>query len=229
MAEEPKSQQTTDTPSDAQQETPPQQPNAEETAQADQENEVDTPESAESHSEQQPEAAEESADESAEDSANAGEGADEEIDKVRQELGEMKQKYLRLYADFENFRKRNAKEKLELTKTANESLMLEILPVLDNFGRAKKQLNPENEEVANALNGVLMLGDQLMKALQAKGLSQLEVNPGDEMDTDKHEAITQIPAPDENLKGKIVDVIEPGYALHEKVIRYAKVVVGAQS
>lgn len=149
-------------------------------------------------------------------------------EKAKQELGEMKEKYLRLYADFENFRRRSAKEKLDFSKYASESLMLEILPVLDNFDRARKALKTDNQEVADAVGGVLMLSDGLLKALQAKGLKELEVKAGDALDTDKHEAITQIPAPDDSLKGKIVDVIEKGYQLNDKVIRYAKVVVGAQ-
>ena len=143
---------------------------------------------------------------------------------IADELAELKDRNLRLFAEFENFRKRTAKERLELSKYANESLLMDMLPVLDDFERARKQI--ENSEDTNMLKGVDLIQTKLINTLNAKGLSKMGVEIGDVFDVEKHEAITQIEAPTEDLKGKIVDIIETGYTLNDKVIRFAKVVVG---
>lgn len=138
------------------------------------------------------------------------------------QLAEAKDKHLRLFSEFENYRRRTAKERLELIQTANESLMGDLLPVLDDFERAQKA-GGESEDA----NGYHLIYQKLVKTLQAKGLKRMEVEQGTEFNSDFHEAITQIPSPSEELKGKVVDVIENGYYLGEKIIRYARVVVGA--
>jgi len=141
------------------------------------------------------------------------------------ELQEAKDKYLRLYSEFENFRKRTAKEKINLIQTANESLILSVLPVLDDVDRAQKSFD-EAEDVQALKEGVNLVFEKLAKILEQKGLEKMDVQ-GEAFDADVHEAITQIPAPSEGMKGKIVDVVEKGYKLGEKVIRFAKVVIGA--
>lgn len=139
------------------------------------------------------------------------------------EVNEFKDKYLRLYAEFENYKRRVAKERLELFATANQDMMVALLPVLDDFQRARKaaETNPQG-----LLEGVDLIHNKLNNTLTQKGLKAVAIEPGDAFDVDVMEAITRIPAPAENLKGKVVDVIEPGYKLGERVIRYAKVVVG---
>lgn len=141
------------------------------------------------------------------------------------ELQVAKDKYLRLYSEFENFRKRTAKEKLDLIQTANEKLILAILPVLDDVDRAQKSFD-EAEDVAALKEGVNLVFEKLTKILEQKGLEKMEVQ-GEVFDTELHEAITQIPAPSDDMKGKVVDVVEKGYKLGERVIRFAKVVIGA--
>lgn len=148
----------------------------------------------------------------------------EPINKIEEELNEEKNKYIRLYAEFENYKKRTRKEKEELVFLANEKLLLDLLPILDDFERAIKQM--ENTEQTGLLEGVLLIQNKLKETLAKKHLKAIEVNTGDTFDADLHEAITQIPTPSEDLKGKIMDVIETGYTLGEKTIRYPKVVVG---
>lgn len=143
---------------------------------------------------------------------------------VADELAELKDRNLRLFAEFENFRKRTSKERLELYKTANEGLLVDLLPVLDDFERGMNEIN-KSEDV-NLVKGVQLIQEKLVNTLKNKGLDAMEINAGDDFDVEKHEAITQIPAPSDALKGKIVDVVETGYSLNDKVIRYAKVVVG---
>lgn len=143
---------------------------------------------------------------------------------LKAELEESKDKYLRLYSEFENFRRRNAKERLELIKTANEELVTALLPVLDDFERATKAMG---EDVKAVKEGVELIYNKLNKSLEQKGLKPMGDLIGKEFDADLHEAITHTPAPEESLKGKIVDVIENGYYLNDKVIRYAKVIIGA--
>jgi len=143
---------------------------------------------------------------------------------LAQQLADTKDKYLRLYADFDNFRRRNAKEKLEMVKTANQDLIVSLLSILDDFERAKKNTakTPENTTI---LEGIDLIYNKLFKLLEQKGLKAMQ-SIGEAFDADLHEAITQIPAPSEDMKGKIVDEVEKGYVLDEKVIRFAKVVVG---
>ena len=131
-----------------------------------------------------------------------------------------KDKNLRLFAEFENFRRRNAKERIELFTTANKDIMTILLPILDNFERSIKANNYTDED------GPVLIYKQLKAELEKKGLKEIEDPNGKELDTDFHEAITNIPAPSDELKGKIIDTIEKGYLLGGKVLRYAKVVVG---
>ena len=140
------------------------------------------------------------------------------------QLAESKDKYLRLYAEFDNFKKRTMKEKLDLMRTAAQDTMTSLLPVLDDFDRAKKAADEGNEKEQFS-EGVQLVYQKLITTLQARGLKPMESN-GETFDPEMHEAITEIPAPNDDLKGKIVDTIEKGYILNDKIIRYAKVVVG---
>jgi molecular chaperone GrpE len=142
------------------------------------------------------------------------------------ELAEMKDKYIRLMAEFENFRRRTAKERQDLLKTANQDLMGELLPVLDDMERARQSMEA-TKEVDAMLQGLELVFHKLKHVTQLKGLKPMDIKTGADFDADMHEAVTQIPAPSEELKGKIVDVIEKGYTLNEKVIRFAKVIIGA--
>ena len=141
-------------------------------------------------------------------------------DQVKQE----KDKFLRLFAEFENYKRRTAKERLELFSTASEEVMLSLLPVMDDFDRASVEIEKDKEN--EILKGVLLIKNKMFDSLKSKGLNLVEVNKGDEFNPDNHEAVTQIEAPSDNMKGKIIDVIEKGYKLGEKVIRYPKVVIG---
>ncbi|WP_215224338.1 nucleotide exchange factor GrpE [Echinicola shivajiensis] len=147
-------------------------------------------------------------------------------DKLKAENQELKDKYLRLYSEFENYRRRTSKERLELIKTASEDVLRDLITVVDDFERAIKAEESEtgNEKV---LEGSLLIYHKLTKVLEAKGLTQMEDLIGKDFDADKQEAITQIPAPSEDLKGKVIDVVEKGYMLGDKVVRYAKVVIGS--
>jgi molecular chaperone GrpE len=136
-----------------------------------------------------------------------------------EQLKNEKDKNLRLFAEFDNFRKRTAKERIELFSTASQDIMTSLLPILDNFERAFKLNEPEEND------GMFLIYNQLKAELDKKGLKEIEDPIGKELDTDFHEAITNIPAQDKKQKGKIVDVIEKGYLLSTKVLRYAKVVV----
>lgn len=146
-----------------------------------------------------------------------------ELKKLQDELAEAKDKYLRLYSEFENFRRRTAKEKLDMVQSANEQLIKSLLPVMDDFERAEKAFQAtESKE----LEGFILIGNKFKKTLEQSGVTPMNIQTGTAFDADVHEAITQLPAPEENLKGKILDVVEKGYLLNDKVIRYAKVVVG---
>lgn len=149
----------------------------------------------------------------------------EELEAAKASLQEEKDKFLRLYAEFENYKRRTAKERIELFKTAGEEVLSALLPVVDDFDRAVKELskNSENEPL---LQGVKLIHNKLKETLKSKGLEEFEVKSGDDFNADFHEAVTQIPAPEPKLKGKIVDVIEKGYKLTDKIIRYPKVVTG---
>ncbi|MGG5507217.1 MULTISPECIES: nucleotide exchange factor GrpE [unclassified Myroides] len=138
-------------------------------------------------------------------------------------IAEEKDKYLRLFAEFENYKRRTSKERLELFKTANEEVLSAMLPVLDDFGRALSELEKQGE--SDHLTGVRLISTKLVDILAAKGLEEVVIQNGDAFDADLSEAITQIPAGDE-LKGKVVDVVEKGYKLGDKIIRFPKVVIG---
>ena len=142
------------------------------------------------------------------------------------ELAEMKEKYLRLYSDFENFRKRTAKERLDLIKTASEDVLKDLIPVVDDFERAFKA-SENKTDVAKLREGNELIFHKLIKTLESKGLKPMADLIGKPFDADTQEAITQIPAPTEELKGAVIDVVEKGYTLGDKVVRYAKVVTGA--
>jgi molecular chaperone GrpE len=147
-------------------------------------------------------------------------------EKLEAEVKEAKDKYLRLYSEFENFRRRTAKEKLELIGSANESLIQSLLPIIDDFERADKSMTKDSD-VKSVKEGVDLIYNKLKSILEQKGVKKIEAGAGSDFDVEFHEAITQIPAPEEKLKGKVVDVIESGYQLNDKVIRFAKVVTGA--
>ncbi len=148
----------------------------------------------------------------------------EEKESTEALLLQEKDRYVRLFAEFENYKKRTAKEKMEFFQFANQDLMSSMLAVLDDFERALKEIAKTDHK--EDLKGVELIYQKLKSKLMEKGLKTIEVNPGDTFDVDFHEAITQIPAPSEELKGKIVDVVETGYTLYDKVIRFAKVVTG---
>ena len=146
------------------------------------------------------------------------------LEALQIELDKEKDRNLRLFAEFENFRKRTAKERIELFSTASEGVMNSLLPVLDDFDRALSEI--EKSKNTNHLEGIVLINNKLRETLKAKGLEVVETNSGDVFDADIHEAITQIPSPSDDLKGKIVDVVEKGYKLGDKIIRFPKVVIG---
>lgn len=147
-------------------------------------------------------------------------------DQLKQDIIQEKDKFLRLFAEFENYKKRTSKERIELFKTANEDLMTVLLPILDDFDRALNEIKKASDEDKELLRGVELINNKLRNSLAQKGLSVINVNEGDVFDVELHEAITQIPAPTDDFKGKIIDTLELGYKLGEKVIRYPKVVIG---
>ncbi|SDE97030.1 molecular chaperone GrpE [Dyadobacter soli] len=147
------------------------------------------------------------------------------LDSAKAEIAELKDKYLRLYADFENFRRRTAKEKLEMISGASADTVKLILPIVDDFERAKVSFE-SSTEIDALKEGVDLIYTKLYKALESKGLKAME-SKGADFDAEIHESIAQFPAPSEDLKGKVIDEIEKGYYLNDKVIRYAKVIVGA--
>lgn len=148
----------------------------------------------------------------------------EKVDELEANLAGLNDKYLRLFSEFDNYRKRTLKERVELTKTASEELIVELLPVLDDFERALKSMEAMAEN-KNTTDGVKLIYSKFFNLLSKKGLEAMK-SVGNDFDTDFHEALTNIPAPTEELKGKVVDEIEKGYLLSGKVIRFAKVVVG---
>lgn len=159
-------------------------------------------------------------------SENQGINAPEQTieEQLQEELAKEKDKFLRLFAEFENYKKRTTKERIDLFKTANQEVLQAMLPVLDDFDRAWAQISKSQEEAL--VTGVQLIHDKLKSTLVTKGLEEVEVKTGDAFDADFAEAITQIPAPSDDLKGKIVDVIEKGYKLGDKIIRFPKVVIG---
>ena len=140
------------------------------------------------------------------------------------DLAKEKDKFLRLFAEFENYKRRTTKERIELFKTANQEVLLAMLPVLDDFDRAMVEISKSEDE--HLLKGVELIHEKLKSTLVSKGLEQVDVKAGDSFDADFAEAITQIPAPSDKMKGKIVDILEKGYKLGDKIIRFPKVVIG---
>ena len=145
------------------------------------------------------------------------------LEEEKKKCAELNDKHLRLQAEFDNYRKRTAKEKLDLTVTASENVIKDILPVLDDFERALQNMEKNGNEAD--LQGVTLIFNKLKDTLKKKGLEEIEAN-GVDFNTDEHEALTMIPAPEEDKKGKVLDVIQKGYKLNGKVIRFARVVVG---
>jgi molecular chaperone GrpE len=152
------------------------------------------------------------------------EAAGSEEEALRAELEKEKDKFLRLFAEFENYKKRTSRERMELFKTAGQEVISALLPVLDDFDRAVKEIDRSGDQ--DLLKGVELIHNKFRDTLQGKGLEEIEVSQGDTFDAEVHEAVTQIPAPEKNLKGKVVDVIEKGYKLGDRIIRHPKVVVG---
>jgi molecular chaperone GrpE len=147
-----------------------------------------------------------------------------EAERLKGELQEQKDKYLRLVAEFDNFKRRNAKERIELIQTAGKEVISSMLDVLDDCDRAEKQLQT-NQDVSQIKEGIQLVFNKLRSTLQGKGLKPMD-SVNTEFDTEKHEAITEIPAPTKELQGKVVDEVTKGYYLNDKIIRHAKVVVG---
>jgi molecular chaperone GrpE len=145
-------------------------------------------------------------------------------EQLKEELSNEKDKFLRLFAEFENYKRRTAKERIDLFKTANQEVLQAMLPVLDDFDRAWAQVSKSDDQAL--VTGVQLIHDKMRSTLFSKGLEEVEVKAGDVFNADFAEAITQIPAPNDKMKGKIVDVIEKGYKLGDKIIRFPKVVIG---
>ena len=145
-------------------------------------------------------------------------------DQLKEDLVKEKDKFIRLFAEFENYKRRTAKERIDLFKTANQDVMVALLPVLDDFDRAYIEISKTKEK--DLLKGVELINNKLRDTLKNKGLDPIVVKQGDIFNADDHEAISQIPAPTDDLKGKIIDVVEKGYTLGDKVIRFPKVVIG---
>lgn len=146
------------------------------------------------------------------------------VEEQQNKIEEQKDKFLRLYAEFENFRRRTSKEKTQLSKTAAENIILRLLPIMDDYERAQQSLE-ENQDLEKFKEGIELIADKFWKVMEQEGLEQIESN-NQEFHTDEHEAITKMPAPSEDMKGKVIDTTEKGYKLNGKVIRFAKVVVG---
>ncbi|HSD06305.1 nucleotide exchange factor GrpE [Flavobacterium sp.] len=164
----------------------------------------------------------------ANDTANDEQNIIEELsveEQLAQDLAKEKDKFLRLFAEFENYKRRTTKERIELFKTANQEVLLAMLPVLDDFDRAIVEINKSDDELL--AKGVELIHEKLKSTLVTKGLEVVDVKPGDAFNADFAEAITQIPAPSDDMKGKVVDVLEKGYKLGDKIIRFPKVVIGS--
>ena len=146
------------------------------------------------------------------------------LKKAQDELAESKDKYIRLYAEFDNHRRRTSKEKLDMIQSANEQLLKTLLPIIDDFERAEKSFKDKNDKEAE---GFFLIQSKFKKVIDQYGVKVMEAGKGSDFNPDLHEAITQIPAPEESLKGKVVDVVEKGYLLSDKVIRFAKVIIGS--
>lgn len=147
----------------------------------------------------------------------------QELEATKEALAAENDKFLRLFAEFENYKKRTSKERIELFKTAGQEVITSLLPIIDDFARALKEIEKQGKSAD--FEGFRLISNKLNEALKSKGLTQVEVKAGDAFDAELHEAITQIPAGDEQT-GKIIDITEQGYQLGDKIIRYPKVVVG---
>jgi len=163
------------------------------------------------------------------DSANDAEGSEaepveSENDLLKAEVEKERNNFLRLFAEFENYKKRTSKERIELFSTANKELMTVLLPILDDFERGLKEIEKSSDDAL--MQGMQLIYNKFKNTLNQKGLKEMEVKQGDTFDAEIHEAITQIPAPSKKLKGKIIDTVEKGYKLGETIIRYPKVVLG---
>ena len=157
----------------------------------------------------------EAADNEINEEENAAEAELSVEDQLREDLAKEKDKFLRLFAEFENFKKRTSKERMEMFKTAGQEIMVSMLPVLDDFDRALKELaKSEDKEM---FKGVELIRVKFRETLKSKGLEEVEANQGDTFDAEVHDAITQIPAPDKKLKGKLIDVVEKGYKFNEEI------------
>ncbi|MEK6783050.1 MAG: nucleotide exchange factor GrpE [Bacteroidota bacterium] len=154
---------------------------------------------------------------------NQPDGTLDPLKKLQDELAEAKDKFVRLYAEFENHRRRTAKEKLEMILSANEQLIKTLLPIADDFERAEKSFTDKSNK---ELEGLFLIQGKFKKILDQNGVKAMEFTNQSDFNPDLHEAITQLPAPDEKMKGKVMDVVEKGYLLNDKVIRFAKVVIG---
>lgn len=152
------------------------------------------------------------------------ESAESEVDRLNTELGKERDNFLRLFAEFENYKKRTSKERIELFSTANKELMTVLLPVLDDFERGLNEIEKSSDTAL--LQGMQLIYNKFRNTLNQKGLKQMDVKQGDPFDPEVHEAITQIPSPSKKLKGKIIDVVEKGYQLGDTIIRFPKVVLG---
>ena len=150
--------------------------------------------------------------------------AELQVEELKLAVDQEKDKYLRLFAEFENFKKRTAKERIELFKTANQEVISALIPVLDDFDRANQQMEKEDGGIDR--EGVQLIYNKFAEVLKANGLTKTPTKKGDSFDAELHEAITQIPAPQKEDKGKIIDIVEIGYQLGDRIIRYPKVVVG---
>lgn len=153
-----------------------------------------------------------------------GKNANTEEEQLKEDLALEKDRFLRLFAEFENFKKRTSKERMELFKTAGQEVIIALLPVMDDFDRALQEISKSTDK--EMYKGVELIRNKLNETLKSKGLEEIKTKAGDTFDAEVHDAITQIPAPDKKLKGKIIDVVEKGFKLGDKIIRHPKVVVG---
>jgi len=152
------------------------------------------------------------------------ESEESELALLKEAVSNEQDKFLRLFAEFENYKKRTSKERMDLFKTANQEVIVAMLPVVDDFERAMKELS--KDQSSELFLGISLIQNKLSSILKNKGLEEVSVAPGDVFDSELHDAITQIPAPHKKMKGKVIDVIEKGFQLGDKIIRHPKVVVG---
>ena len=145
-------------------------------------------------------------------------------EQLKEELAKEKDRFLRLFAEFENFKKRTSRERMDLFKTAGQEVIVALLPVMDDFDRALPELSKSEDK--EMFKGVELISNKLRETLKSKGLEEIIIKAGDNFDAEVHDAITQIPAPSKKLKGKIIDVVEKGFKLGDRIIRHPKVVVG---